>query len=439
MQKLAEKSWNLELIISGAAIFLVSYLPALIDKMLWYYLDNLATDGNLRTSMLPVLAYSFFKLIAWVLIATFVVHFILRAFWVGLVGLLAVYPNGIQIDRLPMQTEFSKEAIRRNFSSFPDYIIRIDRLSNQVFSFAFLLALGGLGVSLLYLILFVFIHPAVLPDWMGSHQDRLFILLGLVLVLGLLPGIFQVLAKRPGGLQNPVLRRIAMFVFTYLPMAMLPLVYRPLNYISLIYSSNVPRRRYFISIVAVMVIMIGGVFGVLIQTQMQLRGRNVLVRHEFFGRENTPNTLFPNRYDNLRAADDLLPAVSVESDVVEGPVLKVFVAYRKWLDNHLIRQCSMPAWPDSLGKTQVRALRDSARLACLTGFFRLSVNDSLYAGPDWIFYTHPQHGTYGLLGYLPTGNFSAGKNLLQVQIPSLANADSLQVYGEVPFWFYPSN
>jgi hypothetical protein len=86
LRALTEKSWNLELVISGAAIFLANYLPAAVDDMLRYYLENLVMDEDFKKISLPLLVYSFMKVVAWLLILTFVVHFVMRAFWAGVVG-----------------------------------------------------------------------------------------------------------------------------------------------------------------------------------------------------------------------------------------------------------------------------------------------------------------------------------------------------------------
>lgn len=91
LRALTEKSWNLELVISGAAIFLANYLPAAADDMLRYYLENLVMDEDFKKISLPLLVYSFMKVVAWLLILTFVVHFVMRAFWAGVVGLHTVY------------------------------------------------------------------------------------------------------------------------------------------------------------------------------------------------------------------------------------------------------------------------------------------------------------------------------------------------------------
>ena len=53
LQELAAKSWNLELIISGAAVFLASYLPGTVDGMIIFGQKN----TRLRRFGTGVLAY----------------------------------------------------------------------------------------------------------------------------------------------------------------------------------------------------------------------------------------------------------------------------------------------------------------------------------------------------------------------------------------------
>jgi len=84
-----------------------------------------------------------------------------------------------------------------------------------------------------------------------------------------------------------------------------------------------------------------------------------------------------------------------------------------------------------------RIQMDNALITCMTGFFRLTLNDSIIAQPGWMFHEHPVVGSPGVVAYLPTANFKSGKNVLTVQIPSSVNPDSLRLYGQVPFWFGP--
>ena len=436
LQDLASNSWNLEMIISGAAIFLVSYLPGLIDRLLWYYFENLASGPTVRSSTLPVLAYSFTKVAAWVLIGTFVIHFILRAFWVGLVGLHAVFPQGIQYDKLPWQSDFSQGIARKSFGQLSDYIHRLDRLSNQIFSLAFLVALMGLGISLIYLFIFLITNPNVFPAWMGDTKLRSLILLALVLVVALMPALAQWLSRRPERLKNPWMARFVNVAIRYAPALMLPLVYRPLSYINLIYTSNVPRRRLFGSLFLVTLVFTLFVMFVFAKTTMHLRGRDLFARQSFFGQNSNEFKLFSAHYDKMRKPDELLPAVSIPSDVVEGPVLRVFVSYRKWLDRRIEPFCEQPRQPAGISVDAWRTYKDSVNLDCLSRFFQLSVNDSVYGKIDWIFHTQPEIGSNGLYAYVPTAGFRQGKNILSVKTPLGGKADSLAVYGQIPFWYY---
>jgi hypothetical protein len=120
--------------------------------------------------------------------------------------------------------------------------------------------------------------------------------------------------------------------------------------------------------------------------------------------------------------------------VVDGPVLRVFVAYPKYLDVNLAKYCQTPEYPEGTPKSIRIHRTDSLHLACLEQFFRVSVNDSLYQHPGWFFYRHPKTGSRGLMGYLPTTRFASGKNVLRVKIPAPDKPDSLIQFGVVPFY-----
>lgn len=68
---LESKSWSLEMTISGAATVAVSFLPGLIERGLNYYLENLAPSESKFATLFPILSYSFFMVLAWVLIVFF--------------------------------------------------------------------------------------------------------------------------------------------------------------------------------------------------------------------------------------------------------------------------------------------------------------------------------------------------------------------------------
>ena len=436
LQELASKSWNLELIISGAAVFLAAQLPSVVDGALQYYLNNLAVSTDISKISLPLLAYSFSKIVAWLLIITFLVHFVIRAYWVGLVGLHAVYPEGIRYDHLPGQTEITREQARQRFGRLEDYITRLDRLCNQVFSFAFLIALFSLGISLAYLLVFSILHllPLVIPGQSGRVLRM--VLLSLFVLLALLPALALILTKSEKMAQKPWAKYLAVKATYVAPQILLPFVYRPATYLSLTFTSNVPALRQYTIMTLVSTIAVAGVFFVFFQTALDMAGRSSMSFQSFYAQNNDDaHTLDARHYDSLRGEGQPPAQVSIPADIVSGPVLRVFLNYPKALDARLEPLCPALNFPDSMPKYQRRHLADSVHLQCFSRFFQVSVNDSIYPSIEWMFHEHPGTGMRGLLSYLPTTGFRNGKNVLEVKLPGASKPDSLSTYGVVPFWF----
>ncbi len=437
LRALTEKSWNLELVISGAAIFLANYLPDTVDNMLRYYLENLVMDEDFRKITLPVLVYSFMKVVAWLLILTFVVHFVMRAFWAGVVGLHTVYTQGILYEQLPWQTSFTQEQMRQRFGLLSDYILRLDRLCNLVFSTAFLIALLSLGICIAYI--FFFLTLNVLPVFVGESLGIKIsmALLGIYLLLAFLPMLGQLAMRIPRLAELVWIQRLTTWAVQNAGNFLMPMIYKPMTYLNLTFTSQIPKKRLLRMLCFGMVIVMSGVLLIFTSTMLHLVGRTDFSTRDFFAKSRGNYLLTGGLYDNIRSPEDRLPPVSIPSETPEGSFLRVFVDYPKLLDAALSKRCVLPVLPDSMPKHLKRSLIDSTQIACMTDFFRLTLNDSLIAQPGWMFHEHPVVGSLGVVAYLPTANFKKGKNVLTVQVPSSKNPDSLRVYGQVPFWFAP--
>ncbi|MBL7809841.1 MAG: hypothetical protein JNN28_18615 [Saprospiraceae bacterium] len=437
LKSLTEKSWNLELIISGAAIFLANYLPDAVDNLLKYYLQNWVLDENVSKITLPLLAFSFMKVVAWVLIITFVIHFVMRAFWAGAVGLHTVYPDGIRYDKLPWVTDFTREQSRERFGSLADYILQLDRQANQVFSVAFVIALTSLGIAIAYLFFFGLI--TVIPEYAGKETGKWLSIVFVLIFVGMamMPVLMQSLMKSPKWSAKPRVQKMAKWTMQNSGFILMPFIYRPLMYLNLTFNSQVPKKRLLVSIILGFTFFMGAVMVNFAATLMHLSGRNTFLNRHYYAKGRNSNTLTGGVYENLRNPTDRIPPVSIPSEVVEGPFLRVFVDYPKLLDAAINKHCQSPAWPDSLPKKTRIFKTDSVHLACLEAFFKLKINDSLMVHPDWMFHEHPVAGSPGLVAYLPSKSFKPGKNKLLVEVPSSSKPDSLRVYGELYFWYEP--
>lgn len=436
LRNMAEKTWNLELIISGAATYMSSHLPELTDQAFYYFLDNLNREQDIKKSTMPLLAYCFSKIIAWVLPATFLSHFIMRAFWAGLVGLHTVFPAGIDYENLPGYRGKARELFEKRFGTLADYIARLDRFCNQMFAFAFTIVLFAMGLSIIYLFIFVFTN--LIPQFFGNQWQTagstwISITFFGIAVLMLMA---QLVLQRADRERYPRLVGWSVKLLATLPSFMLPFIYKPVNYLTMTFSSNISKRRFYIRMAVVATLVLTTFIAVFFNVSYTFRNANPYFFQDYFGQYRNEFTFYVNHYQSLTKENEHPAHVTIPNEVVEGPYLKIFVTYPKNWDQTLQKICVLPEnLPDSLGKLQKRTMLDSIRIGCLSEAVRLQINDSLYRNLEWQFTLHPQASIPGIQAMVPTDGFRKGKNMITVKFPSAAKPDSLMLVDQVPFWY----
>ena len=85
-------TWELELLICGAVLFALFQIPPVLNSF-FAHIEPHATTTMLSAILLVQI---YVKAIVYALTASFVVHLVARAYWVGLVGLHSVFPNGVK-------------------------------------------------------------------------------------------------------------------------------------------------------------------------------------------------------------------------------------------------------------------------------------------------------------------------------------------------------
>jgi hypothetical protein len=136
-------TWEVELLISGVAVFAMLQLPGRLDDAIFALRPRFSVDWS---TMLAVI-YLYAKSAAVLLAATFVVHLVLRARWIALVGMHSIYPQGIAWDRLRM----GPNARRVEGARMDDVAAAIERADNRattVFAIGVTLALLLVAVTL---------------------------------------------------------------------------------------------------------------------------------------------------------------------------------------------------------------------------------------------------------------------------------------------------
>ncbi|MGN6657293.1 MAG: hypothetical protein ACTHJ9_18390 [Rhodanobacter sp.] len=91
-------TWEVELLISGVAVFAMLQLPGWLDDRFFALVPRF--EQVAVTALTLVFVY--LKSAASILAITFTLHLILRAHWIALVGLHSVFPDGVHWERLRM-------------------------------------------------------------------------------------------------------------------------------------------------------------------------------------------------------------------------------------------------------------------------------------------------------------------------------------------------
>jgi MFS family permease len=151
MERLRDRTDELELIISSLTIFALFSLPGwLFDRLASVY-------THLSTSMAiaSIVAVTLLAGVSYVLAACFVVHLMARAYWVGLIGLRTVFPAGINWSRTPGLGPLSRRYYQDTLPDLDTVIQKTDRLASSLFAVISMLTLGMLWFGVILIVILV--------------------------------------------------------------------------------------------------------------------------------------------------------------------------------------------------------------------------------------------------------------------------------------------
>jgi len=155
---LQQESWQLELIISGFAIY---GLFMIIEPIELAGLEAQNEQNIYRGFLTRGL------LISWYIITiNLIAHVILRGLWIGAIGLRYV-SGDIEYDILKYSPKFTRHLIKR-VGSFDNYVATLEKYCSVIFSITFLLVfylIGLLSIGLIFAFLGLLIAKSETPDW----------------------------------------------------------------------------------------------------------------------------------------------------------------------------------------------------------------------------------------------------------------------------------
>jgi len=426
LHKLQEESWQLELLISGFAIFgLFTALPTITES--YTEAENNHQIYRLVISLVATISCH-------ILIFNLLLHVLLRGLWIGALGLRYV-SGDIDYDSLKYSPKFTKY-LKKRVGSFDKYIGTLENYCSVIFAVSFLLIFYVLAITFtilaISLIATLLISNDDLPGWLSQG-------VGITLVLFIIFGMFFTLIdfltlgflKKKKWLSTIYFPTYWVFGFITLSFLYRPLVYNFLD--------NKFGKRLSLALVPFYII-------IALATNLKYNVSNFL-RDDMTSTEYVANN---NNYENLLTdRDGFIDHVAIQSKVISDNYVKVFVLFSENIENRIFKfNPELEPDEDSRGlksavsfsnnRSLKRGKRDSLRRAYLKTFNHMySVKiDSIKYDADFII-SKTKKGDLGFETYLSTKGLIDGKHILKVNRLRIKKGDTINSQvSKIPFWYY---
>lgn len=423
------RPWELELLISGALVFSMMQLPGQVDR--WF--DHVAPGLDGGAAMAARLGWLYVKVALYAVTGGFVLHLAIRAYWVGVIGLEAVFPGGIAWEKT-RAGPIMRDVQRRSTPSLQSLIDGADRLASLVFATGFIVAML-FGFSMLLVGGLSFLVYGLAGAALDG-QASAFVMDALLLVL-FGPLFAAMLVDRrygdrldPAGRTARTIRGIAkgtMSVMRYT-------LFQPLL-LTILTNLRSQRRGVALFVILAMA-------GVAVAARDKLwAGRELSDGYAYLPDEVGRLGVDPRYYEDKRAEGEVVADIpSIQSDMVRDPYVRLFIPYRPRRHNQLVaRRCrARGSAADSMASTlrPVSERAEAAVLRCLAWLQPVTLNGRPMAAP-FRFYTQPGTGVRGIAAYIPAAGLPKGENVLSVAplpAPDPAPGAKPPPPFVIPFW-----
>ena len=422
LNKLQQESWQLELLISGFAIFgLISSL-APIKRM-----GQEAAAVESYTKAFFIIA----GIACMVLIVNLVIHVVLRGLWIGAIGLR--YVSGeIDYDALNYRKRFTNH-LKNKVGSFDKYIGTLENYCSILFAVTFLYLFYIISFFIIFAVIFLagsfFIESGIFPEFLGTF------LLGIFAIFFLLLALIVFIDFVTQG----YLKKKEWTSFLYLPLykifsvITLSFLYRPLVYNFL--DNKFGRRLLFILFPVYL-------FAFYISTVNHVRS-NYVEKQSY----SSVNYASNNNYINTIEKNKNIRNGAIQSKIITDSYLKVFIPFRTKTEDILIDQnLNLKPLKDERGyvssffsSTKRDQTKDSLQTVYLNAFkkmYTLKI-DSLRIQSNYV--VTEINNQLGFEAVFPIHKIDEGKHTLKISrfvltknAKKLENEDII----EIPFWYY---
>lgn len=247
LEKLQQESWQLELLISGLALYGVYASAELVEDF------NTFAELNGNTSILAtIFAFAYGLLfLGWrIFFFNLLIHVILRGLWIASIGLRYV-SDAIDFDELDYASEYTSY-LKEKIGTYDEFIERLEKLCSVIFAFTFLIFLLFLSLGIFT---FVLISPLLYQVSYHGWQIIIPLIAIVYFVLGLIVAIDFITLGSIKKIREPWVVKFYSPIFKFYSYLTLSFMYRPILY-------NFLDQKYtkkFLVLAVPYVVLLGGV------------------------------------------------------------------------------------------------------------------------------------------------------------------------------------
>lgn len=426
LQKLQEESWQLELIISGFAIFgLVSAFSPLKIAV-----NNAQSEKDIYTAVILTVAL----VSCAILIFNLLLHVILRGLWIGALGLRYV-SGDIDYEVLNYSPKFTKY-LKKKIGSFDKYIATLEDYCSIIFAVSFLLIFYVLAITFTVLtIALIAIFVLDNDDLPEKWRDIIGIPLIVFFVFGMFITFIDFITQ--GWLKRKQwISKIYFPIYWIFSFVTLSFLYRPLLYNFL---DNKFGKRISLLLIPVYALLTLG-------TSIHYNKSNYFNDHVDFGSSSYYGN--PSDYeDELVDEDDISEVASIQSKVITDPFVKVFINFDYSIEDEIYKFN-----PDLKPKEDRRGLKSDIFVFGDTDWntfvsnrklYLKTFNDLYHIKIDSVAYecefiiSHNKKKQLGFETFVKLDSLLEGKHLLNITRKRIRKKDTQTVFlRQIPFWYF---
>lgn len=433
LDKLQQESWQLELLISGFAIYgLIAGLGSIEAS----HNEAIALESYYKKF------YSFAEISCYILIVNLIIHVVLRGLWIGAIGLRYV-SNEIDYDALNYSKRFTGY-LEKKVGSFDDYIEKLENYCSILFAVTFLTLFYFIAFfTSIFLVMYIaasfFIDSGIFSEMVGgillAFSILIYLFLALLVFIDFVTQGFLKKKEWTSFLYMPIYK-----IFSYLTLSFL---YRPLVY-------NFLDNKFGRRIALILVPIYGFIFYA--STLNNVRSNYLNAKEKAF-----VNYAKDDNYINLLKENNFVQDVAIQSKIIDKPYVRVFIPFKKKIENLILeRNTDLKPIEDTRGlrssfvigfKEVFNRDRDkSNKTDSIYKIYLKTFNDTYHLKIDSVSYpsefiTSKFNKQLGFEAVLPIRNIKEGKHLLRIDRTVTKEKKKIkeeinEKFAEIPFWYY---